>query len=137
MPSPYGMLGQQWWYLITAHSDVLADDFNNYKERDIVSGLNYAFDQLIVDTIADKHLSQSITVVVSKLNLDDDRDDFYDHSNEQFSVTTVTTQNKSDGEYTKISFCIHVWCSLQASMVSSTNAFYQVEVGLSVDSLLR
>jgi hypothetical protein len=158
MPSPYGLLGQQWWYLITAHSDVVADDFDIYKQRDIISGLNYAFDQFIIDTIADRHISKSITVVVNKLNLDDDSDDFYDHTNsnsnsdaalaESTATTTTTTttapmldedfkSSSKGGVNTMMSFRIHVWCSMHESMVSSTKALHQVEEGSAMDDILR
>ena len=133
---------------------MLADNFNMYKQRDIISGMNYAFNQLIVDAITDKHASQSITVVVSKLNLDDDSDDFYVHSHSQSNaelvVSTITTTAKTTatragkssskgGVNTMMSFRIHIWCSMHASMISSTNALHQVEVqvGSAVNSLLR
>jgi len=156
MPSPYGMLGQQWWYLITAYSDVVADNFDIYKQRDIISSMNYAFDQLIIDAIADTYVSKSITVVVNKLNLDDDSDDFYDHTNSNSDaalvVSTATTTSSSStttmldednkslskgGVNTMMSFRIHVWCSMHESMVSSTNALHQVEVGSDVKNILR
>ena len=150
------MLGQQWWYLITAYSDVVADNFDIYKQRDIISSMNYAFDQLIIDAIADTYVSKSITVVVNKLNLDDDSDDFYDHTNSNSDaalvVSTATTTSSSStttmldednkslskgGVNTMMSFRIHVWCSMHESMVSSTNALHQVEVGSDVKNILR
>ena len=113
---------------------MIAENFNNYKERDIISGLNYAFDQLIIDTTTDKLLSQSITVVVNKLNIDDDKDDFYDHSNAQFDSLE---EKATSVENTKMSFRVRIWCSSHKSLVSSINVLHKVEGGSSSDSLLR
>ena len=134
---------------------MVADNFDIYKQRDIISSMNYAFDQLIIDAIADSYVSKSITVVVNKLNLDDDIDDFYDHTNTNSdaalvvstaTTTTLTTttmleeDNKSLSKgavNTMMSFRIHVWCSMHESMVSSTNALHQVEVGSDVTNIVR
>ena len=131
MPSPIGLLGKDWWYLVTAYSHIKANSFESYKERDVLTSTREAF---IFMLETPSFNNDDIRTTVLKANTNDDIDDYYTTPNVYMYPTYNENRNTKDNNVygpsnnnlETESLIINVWCASHEALVFVENVMNEI-----------